>query len=139
VAAEPPSDPAPEAATEWLRTVERRFRTLSLPEILECFADDVITHYNLLPPILGRQALGELLRERYTNMKDYRLQKSLRCTGPDGLLGVEVNFSYVDVETAIEYCGKGYEYLLVKNGLIASWEYVSTVLPSQATHKSELK
>ncbi|MDB5796584.1 MAG: hypothetical protein JWP36_486 [Paucimonas sp.] len=120
------------ACQAWLREVENRFRRQALPDILDCFHQDVVAHYNLMPALHGKAALAEFLSTRYAGMADYQLEKQLRCHAAGPLLGVEVRFGYTDRASGQRYLGKGFEYLLLRDACIARWDYVCTTVPAAA-------
>lgn len=110
-------------AERWLQEVADAFGSLCLHRIGQCFHEDVEVHYNLMPAVLGRQAVCSFLSTRYASMRNYHLHKTLRFVQGD-TLGVEVQFAYIDANDGQAKAGKGFEYLTRREGRIVRWEYV---------------
>ena len=102
----------------------RRFNTLNLDEISSCFADDVVVDYAGQPVMNGIQALRAFMQQRYASVADYSLRKSVRClTG--AVVGVDATVIYRDTSTDSWMAGRAFEFLTLRDGVIARWDNVA--------------
>lgn len=107
----------------WIDEVVRRFNTVNVDAIMSCFDDDVLVDYAGEPPIKGRAALLAFMTPRYNRIRDYSLRKRVRCvTGRT--VGIDATVVFTEAETDRRVKGRAFEFLMVRNGLIAAWDNV---------------
>lgn len=102
--------------------IVRKFNTMELPNIMSCFAADVVTNYNGMT-IMGSKALAEFLNGRYADISDYTLEKTIFLEAGN-IVGVKATARYTRKSTGERVIALIHEFLQFDGNLISHWDYV---------------
>ncbi|ROM90331.1 hypothetical protein BK658_26735 [Pseudomonas brassicacearum] len=108
-----------------LKDIVDAFNKMELSSIMSCFTDDVVVRYNE-HIIAGADSLRAFLLERYADLTEYKLEKTLRVFSAD-VAGVEVVARYTKKSSGERMIVRIHEFLEFEGRKIKRWDYVGHV------------
>jgi nuclear transport factor 2 (NTF2) superfamily protein len=115
--------PTGNAYQDVITEVVRKFNTLDYEQMLSCFTDDVVTHYNHFPEIRGKATLRGFVRRWYSDISEYALEKRIR-TVQGNTVGIDAQATYRSKADGKRYRILFYEFLDFEGELISRWDYI---------------
>lgn len=118
-----------QAAQSWIEGVVKKFETLDLDIMTDCFTDDVEINYVGCDQMHGKDAVRAFLASRYTTVTNYSLEKVARCV-TNNVVGIDATVSFDDTSDGSRKFGRAFEFLTVRDGKICRWDNISLYVTS---------
>jgi nuclear transport factor 2 (NTF2) superfamily protein len=126
----------PDLSEATLRHALPRFEAMfaqgDVDAIVDLFADDAYVRYGRIPPFTGREQLREVLRQRFAQMRDYRLVKRLEFIAPPRYAASWTG-TWIDTTSGHRVQSFGLELITVREGKISEWVASVSFWPADAT------
>jgi hypothetical protein len=108
-----------------LEDIVKTFNKMELSSIMSWFTDDVVVQYND-NLIAGADSLRDFLLERYSDITEYKLEKTLRVFS-EKVAGVEVVARYTKKSSGERMIVKIHEFLEFEGRKIKRWDYIGHI------------